>query len=43
MENLAKGKKKPLSKMFQTGQDALKPFKVLNSDIFFIVSNAITN
>ncbi|EZF30863.1 hypothetical protein H101_05506 [Trichophyton interdigitale H6] len=27
MENLAKGKKKPLSKMFQTGQDALKPFK----------------
>lgn len=28
MENLAKGKKKPLSKMFQSGQDALKPFKV---------------
>ncbi|KAF3480102.1 uncharacterized protein GIQ15_05449 [Arthroderma uncinatum] len=27
MENLAKGKKKPLSKMFQSGQDALKPFK----------------
>lgn len=29
MENLSKGKKKPaLSKMFQSGQDALKPFKV---------------
>lgn len=29
MDNLAKGKKKPaLSKMFQGGQDALKPFKV---------------
>lgn len=29
MDNLAKGKKKPaLSKMFQSGQDALKPFKV---------------
>ncbi|KMP03930.1 Rho1 guanine nucleotide exchange factor 1 [Coccidioides immitis RMSCC 2394] len=27
MENLAKGKKKPLTKMFQSGQDALKPFK----------------
>ncbi|KAK2750440.1 RHO1 GDP-GTP exchange protein 2 [Myotisia sp. PD_48] len=27
MDNLAKGKKKPLSKMFQSGQDALKPFK----------------
>lgn len=29
MDNLAKGKKKPaLSKMFQSGQDTLKPFKV---------------
>jgi RHO1 GDP-GTP exchange protein 1/2 len=29
MDNLAKGKKKPaISKMFQSGQDALKPFKV---------------
>ena len=29
MENLAKGKRKPaISKMFQSGQDALKPFKV---------------
>lgn len=28
VENLAKGKKKPLSKMFQGGQDAFKPFKV---------------
>ena len=29
MDNLAKGKKKPaLSKMFQGGQEALKPFKV---------------
>ncbi|PGH02431.1 hypothetical protein AJ80_08849 [Polytolypa hystricis UAMH7299] len=27
MDNLAKGKKKPLSKMFQSGQDTLKPFK----------------
>ncbi|KGQ01445.1 hypothetical protein PAAG_11792 [Paracoccidioides lutzii Pb01] len=27
VENLAKGKKKPLSKMFQSGQDAFKPFK----------------
>lgn len=29
MDNLAKGKKKPaISKMFQSGQDTLKPFKV---------------
>jgi hypothetical protein len=28
VENLVKGKKKPLSKMFQGGQDALKLFKV---------------
>ncbi len=29
MDNLSKGKKKPaISKMFQSGQDALKPFKV---------------
>lgn len=28
MDNLAKGKKKPLSKMFQSGQDTFKPFKV---------------
>ncbi|KAL1957717.1 hypothetical protein VTO42DRAFT_5560 [Malbranchea cinnamomea] len=27
VDNLAKGKKKPLSKMFQSGQDAFKPFK----------------
>lgn len=31
MDNLAKGKKKPLSKMFQSGQDAFKPFKVCDS------------
>ena len=30
VENLVKGKKKPLSKMFQGGQDALKLFKVLS-------------
>lgn len=39
MENLAKGKKKPLSKMFQSGQDTLKPFKVRLTILLLINEN----
>ena len=35
MDNLAKGKKKPLSKMFQSGQDTFKPFKVCSFFLLF--------
>ncbi len=37
MDNLGKGKKKPaISKMFQSGQDALKPFKVCAHPLFCV-------
>jgi hypothetical protein len=44
MDDLTKGKKKPaISKMFASGQDTLKPFKVSSSSIFLATANRSRN